>query len=430
MRGMGRSPVAAVAAGVMAVALAGCWPAPGQGPGRQSHNPFESTITVDSVATLDEDWSVDLGDGWTGAPIVSPSGVHAANGAVLHTLDRADGDAVWDFDPGLPAEVGQMGDPVWQDGEVFVGYGFGNAGGQWDAQSLDAATGEPARTLGGGLVDSLRGTALVQAYAGFGSGTPVAIWLAVQADLDDPATRWGGLMHVTSGPGGGGPRAPASAGTAGVYHAGVGPTSMTPSQSPPSGNGIRMFTYEQPANCYTGTGSIVVPCPTWFTDLDGSASTSPVIGPDEQTLYVGTNAGTVYALDAATGAVQWSAAVGAAVNASPALAGSNLFVPTGDGDLVALAADGCGAATCEPLWTAPAGNNLMVQPAVAGGVVFTGATDGSVRGFPAAGCGAATCEPLWSASTGSRITGAPAVSGGRLYVGTADGRLLAYAPSG
>ena len=60
---------------------------------------------------------------------------------------------------------------------------------------------------------------------------------------------------------------------------------------------------------------------------------SPVLG---EALYVGTNAGTMYALDPATGAIQWSTSVGAAISAPAAVADGTVFVPTADGRLVAL----------------------------------------------------------------------------------------------
>jgi outer membrane protein assembly factor BamB len=163
-------------------------------------------------------------------------------------------------------------------------------------------------------------------------------------------------------------------------------------------------------------------CPLWATPIDGIAQ-PVVIALGQRTVYTGTGAGTIYALDATTGTVQWSASVGAAVSASPALADGILYVPTADGRLVALDTAGT------RLWEASTGARIGVQPAVAGGVVYTGSDDGSVDAFDAAGCGAPTCAALWSAETGNRITGAPAVSGGQLYVGTADGRLVAYARS-
>ena len=84
--------------------------------------------------------------------------------------------------------------------------------------------------------------------------------------------------------------------------------------------------------------------------------------------------------------------------------------------LVALAPDGCGAATCAPLWSSTAGSPLRVQPGVATDVVFVGAEDGIVAAFATAGCVASPCAPLWSDGTGSAITGAPAISMGRVFV--------------
>jgi outer membrane protein assembly factor BamB len=422
MLGSSGRPLGAVA--VAAVALVGCWPAPGQGPDRQSHNAAETVIDVESVAALDEAWTAELGAG-VGAPIVSPSGVHARAGSILHTLDASDGGELWSFDGTTPVPT-LMSDPIWWDGQVFVGYGYGNLGGSWEARSFDADTGEAVRELGGGLVDSLRGRSMVSSSVGFGSGGPIVVDLAVRRDLDDPATGWRGVIDagdLSSGV----TRVPATAGAHGVYHTGRALLTTTPGD-PSVGNGIRMFDYDRPPSCYAGS-TPYLPCPTWATGLDGSTATSPVIGPGEDTLYTGTDAGTVYAVDVTTGAVRWTASVGAEVTAAPALADGTLFVPTAGGELVALAASGCGAPTCAPLWSAPAGSELTVQPAVAGGVVFTGSADGTLGGFAAGGCGAATCEPLWTAATGSRVTGAPAVSDGQLYVGTQDGRAIAYAPA-
>lgn len=421
-------PVGTAAAASVALALgsAGCWPAPGQGPDRDAHNPFEQVITVDSVAGLDQAWAMDTGDAAVGAPIVSGGGVHARAGSVVHTLAPADGAERWTYDGTQPAPT-RMSDPIHRDGEVLVGHGFGNVGGNWQARALDARTGEVTRDVGRGLVEGVRGTTMALSSYGHGSGTPVAVNISI-VDVEAPGTGWGGLVDLRTN--GTGVLLPMTVGTGGAYHAGGGLVTTTPGTAPAIGQGVRRFGTERPETCYTGGTSPYFPCPQWATELDGAATTSPVVGPGEETVYAGTAAGTVYALDAATGDVRWTAAVGARVTAPPALAGGTLFVPTEDGDLVAVAADGCGERTCTPLWTAAAGSEITVQPAVAGGVVFTGSADGTLHAFPAAGCGAPACTDLWSASTGSRITGAPAVSSGRLYAGTGDGRVLAYAPPG
>jgi outer membrane protein assembly factor BamB len=422
-RGRPGAAAAGAAGAAMALVLAGCWPAPGQGPDRQSDNPFESTITVDTVASLAEDWTVDTGDADAGAPIVTPDGVHVRGGTVLHTLDAADGHERWAFDPQVPSPVGQMSDPIWQDGRIYVGYGYPNLGGHWQAKALDASSGASVLDIGGALVDSVRGSTVAQSWLAFGSSTPIAVGLMVSGDVDDPATTWNGFIDLGEA-GSGVARVPATVGKEGVLHAGRGLLTTTPSTSPATGNGVRSFSIGRPANCYTGGDFPYFPCPTWATPVDGAVSSPPVIGANGDLVYAGTGAGTMYALYTSDGLGLWTASVGAAITASPALSGGTLFVPTADGDLVALDAQ-----TGDALWTARTGSALTVQPAVAGGVVYTGSADGSVRAYPAAGCGAATCHPLWSASTGSRITGAPAVSGGRLYVGTQDGRVVAYAPS-
>jgi outer membrane protein assembly factor BamB len=169
----------------------------------------------------------------------------------------------------------------------------------------------------------------------------------------------------------------------------------------------------------------------WATSLAGQVTGPPVLASDESTVYVGSSAGSLYALDAGDGDVLWTAELGGAPTAEPALADGTLFVPTagsGGDRLVAVAAAGCGSPTCPASWTAPVGGRGR-QPAVAGGVVFVGTDGGTVDAVVAAGCGAATCPAVWSADVGAAVTGAPVVTGGRLFVGTGDGRLLAYAPS-
>jgi hypothetical protein len=216
-------------------------------------------------------------------------------------------------------------------------------------------------------------------------------------------------------------------GRQGVFHAGNG---LLPAAGGgvTQGGGVRRF----PLDAQTGCGppsAAVFACPTWATPL--TTVTGVVIGPGE-VLYVGQAGGSVVALDGATGAVLWETPVGANVSATPALAGGVLYVPTADGDLVAVDAAGCGAATCEPLWSAAIdGTAINEQPAVSGdgeaAVVFVGTSGGTVAALAAAGCGYPTCdELLWQASVGAAVTGAPAVSAGAVVVGTASGRVAAF----
>ena len=71
-----------------------------------------------------------------------------------------------------------------------------------------------------------------------------------------------------------------------------------------------------------------------FLKMEGFSVDTAADG--EAAVYVGTDAGTVYAIDTASEDVLWSASVGSAVVDSPALADGSLFVPTSSGGLVVL----------------------------------------------------------------------------------------------
>jgi hypothetical protein len=121
---------------------------------------------------------------------------------------------------------------------------------------------------------------------------------------------------------------------------------------------------------------------------------------------------------------------------SPAVVGSVAYVGTDDGFLLALPANGCGAANCDPLWTAKLANGAFTTPAVAGGLVFissAGSPDnglGTLYAFKATGCGnRPTCRPVWTAPVPNNGS-SPTVSGGVLYIVASDGRLLAFTAAG
>ena len=179
-------------------------------------------------------------------------------------------------------------------------------------------------------------------------------------------------------------------GTTQVFYAGSGLMVPVPGDGT-EGHGLRAFAVTPWANTCGAPGDQVFACPRWVLPLDGSSSTTPVLSADGATVYVGTDAGSFSAVDAATGAARWSAAVGSAVVAPPAVALATVFVPTAAGSLVALPADGCGAATCAPLWASPTGSGR------------------------ARSCGG-TCG-----RTGGTGTGSAASSGGGRWAATAPG---------
>jgi outer membrane protein assembly factor BamB len=405
----------AIAASVLG--LAGCWPAPGAGPNRQSFNAIEQGISVDDVDTFDVAWTfetVGSAPRGVGPPVVSTNGVLAvATDHALYGLDPRTGATRWEQPETLflDAELHQAGDRglLYALSETATEHFFKNV-------AIDPGTGLTEELAFGsrGRIDGVRGDHLVLSQPTSCCGYHEI----ASVDLPTGQRRTGAVVAYNSDP----DVSRLTAGTERAYQAGQGASNTTPSSGGGQVAGIRAFAYDRfLATCGQPQSSPTLACPVWVTPTDGTTATSPVLTDDEATLFSVTDVGTVYAVDTATGAVEWSTSVGAAVAEPPALAYGRLFVPTVDGRLVAVDA---GTGSVE--WSTTGTSELTVQPAVAGGVVFTGASDGTVAAYDAHGCGAATCAAIWSDGTGSAITGDPAISLGKVFVGTQDGRVIAY----
>jgi outer membrane protein assembly factor BamB len=411
---------------VAAATLSACWPIPGGNADRTAHNPFETAFTPDTVEDLASAWVADLGPGATGPVMVERGGVFVRVGQEVTRLQLTSGAEAWTW--GLPdgvPDISSVGEPLVIGGRVLIGYGFGNLGGHWFGTAVDLVTGATvAGPVATGLLQTARGSIAAGMTASFGSGTPVLVSYTL-ADVTGATQVGGGNLAIEQF--GSGSIGEVTVGRQGVFHAGNG---LLPAAGGgvTQGAGVRRFPLAPATGCGPPSAAIFA-CPTWATPL--ATVTGVVIGPGE-VLHVGRAGGALVALDGATGALLWETPVGASVSATPALADGVLYVPTADGHLVAVDADGCGAATCQPLWSAAIdGTAINEQPAVSGdgedAVVFVGTSGGTVAAVAATGCGDPTCrKPLWEASVGAAVTGAPAVSGGAVVVGTASGQVAAF----
>ena len=165
----------------------------------------------------------------------------------------------------------------------------------------------------------------------------------------------------------------------------------------------------------------------WVADLPPVES-SPLV--QDGTVYVGAWDGKVYALDAATGAVQWSTATDAQIVSSASwvdasIAGGSpaIVIGTNGGSLYEL-----DAATGEIRWKAESNyvpgsgrEYFYATPTVAYGRVFIGNTDGWVYAY-----GANSGSLIWAKQAGTYVYTGLVAAGQVIYAGTYDGRVIAY----
>jgi outer membrane protein assembly factor BamB len=140
-------------------------------------------------------------------------------------------------------------------------------------------------------------------------------------------------------------------------------------------------------------------------------------------VYAGSHTGNLYALDAATGALKWQAALGGEIASSPAVADGLVYVGN-DAGFYALDAQtgarkwkiGTGAlAPFNHRW-----DYYQSSPVVEAGVVYFGSGDGAIYAAEAK-----SGHVLWRFQTSGRVRTAPALSGGVIYCGSMDGTLYA-----
>jgi outer membrane protein assembly factor BamB len=139
-------------------------------------------------------------------------------------------------------------------------------------------------------------------------------------------------------------------------------------------------------------------------------------------VFVGSGDGNVYALDAASGELQWKFATGDVVHASPSYAGGVIFVGSWDSYLYAIDAQ-----TGAQRWRFHGGEDAEIHnqvgfqssPAIVDGVVYVGCRDSNVYAIDAA-----TGEERWRFNNaGSWVVGSPAVTQGKVIFATSDSAL-------
>ena len=164
----------------------------------------------------------------------------------------------------------------------------------------------------------------------------------------------------------------------------------------------------------------------WSRELASRSESSPLILQD--TLYFGSENGTVYAMNARNGSVRWRFRADGAVKGGLALSDGRLYFGDYGGRAYSIRASDGGL-----VWKKGtsggrlglSGGNFYSTPAVAYGRVYMGNTDGRMYSF-SAGDG----EIAWSRSTGGYVYASPAVAAvpgypPTVYFGSYSGRFYA-----
>ncbi len=156
----------------------------------------------------------------------------------------------------------------------------------------------------------------------------------------------------------------------------------------------------------------------WKTDLGGSAPGSPLVASDGSSLYLGSFARKVFAVEAATGAIRWTASLKEWVWNTPARAGDAIYAADISGNLYSL-----GASSGKNSWpqVKPDGPVTGSPLALPDGVVFA-TESGSLYAYKPDG------STLWPpAVIGGKIYTTPVLAGDRILVAPMGAKSWIYA---
>lgn len=149
---------------------------------------------------------------------------------------------------------------------------------------------------------------------------------------------------------------------------------------------------------------------------------SPALDKNQQDLrvYFGSSDGHLYALNAATGKLEWKFKTGGIIHSSPALYKGRVYVGSWDSKMYAL-----DAKTGDLVWsfqtgTQPGMNGIQASPTLDNGKVFFGARDGFFYALDAA-----SGELIWKYDAEkSWIISTAGAKDGTVYFGTSDSYLF------
>lgn len=145
---------------------------------------------------------------------------------------------------------------------------------------------------------------------------------------------------------------------------------------------------------------------------DGSGTAYHVFFTLNKLVYIGSDDGNLYAIEAATGVQRWKFGTGGAIRSSPTLAAGTIYVGSGDGNLYAI-----DSATGLLKWNHRFGQPVYSCPTVSGGAVYVYCAANLVS------LDTATGSVKWQYYTADLVNSveSPTVANGKVYLSTATG---------
>jgi len=170
-----------------------------------------------------------------------------------------------------------------------------------------------------------------------------------------------------------------------------------------------MFRHDLERTGYTESPTPNTNQTVWNYTTEGAVDSSPAVA--DSKVYIGSSDYKVYCLNALTGTRIWNYTTGAGVGSSPAVAYDKVFV--GSDKIYCL-----NASTGAYIWSYTTGSSLDSSPAVADGKVFVGSYDNKVYCL-----NALTGAQIWNYTTSAQVISSPAVADGKVFVGSYDNKV-------
>jgi outer membrane protein assembly factor BamB len=172
--------------------------------------------------------------------------------------------------------------------------------------------------------------------------------------------------------------------------------------------------------------------PLWSVRTGAPVFGSPATA--DGVVYVGSDDGSLYALDAESGETRWRFETGDRVRARPTIHGNRIIVPSDDGFLYSLERHSGTQAWRSRVGASPAPRSdpssqefrydqFSSAAVVSGDTIFVGTLDGALVALDS---GEGTRK--WSIGAGGAVTSTPVVRDGKVVFGSFDGHVYAIDP--